>query len=392
MTKKTFLIIIITHPVQYFSSVFRALAAKEDLDILVIFACDHGLRKTFDVDFSQSLSWDNNLLGGYKSEFLSTQAISNLAKPIQATKLGFLARNRIKELNPDAVLIYAYSPLFITISTLLLRLSNITLLLRADGTDSALPRPIIKTYIRDIILKLYYKNFIHIFPIGSDSYAHYQRLGVPKTKLSKVLFSVDVEFFEHQKINLLLNKADLRAELGIPVDANVIIYVGKMAKNKSPFLLVESLRYLPTHLKSNCWLLAVGDGPLRYQFESAALEVLPNRCKFVGFANQSQLAKYYSLADLLVLPSRETWGLVVNEAIQFGLKVISSSCAGCSADLVHGNPNGRVFEFPNAQSLSTCIKILLRQKYISIKLNLPKPESLANAVSKVMGTLNKSRA
>jgi glycosyltransferase involved in cell wall biosynthesis len=61
----------------------------------------------------------------------------------------------------------------------------------------------------------------------------------------------------------------------------------------------------------------------------------PN-ASFVGFLNQSQIARAYVAADCLVLPSnaRETWGLVVNEAMASGLPCVVSDACGCAEDLV----------------------------------------------------------
>jgi glycosyltransferase involved in cell wall biosynthesis len=62
--------------------------------------------------------------------------------------------------------------------------------------------------------------------------------------------------------------------------------------------------------------------------------------------NQRELPDWYAAADALVLPSdsRETWGLVVNEAMAAGLPVVVSDAAGCSVDLVRHGANG--FTYP----------------------------------------------
>src|SRR5205823_4093962 len=61
----------------------------------------------------------------------------------------------------------------------------------------------------------------------------------------------------------------------------------------------------------------------------------PN-ASFVGFLNQSEISRAYVAADCLVLPSdaKETWGLVVNEAMASGLPCIVSDACGCAEDLI----------------------------------------------------------
>jgi len=57
---------------------------------------------------------------------------------------------------------------------------------------------------------------------------------------------------------------------------------------------------------------------------------------FAGFLNQREISRAYASADTLVLPSdaKETWGLVVNEAMASGLPCVVSTACGCADDLV----------------------------------------------------------
>jgi glycosyltransferase involved in cell wall biosynthesis len=56
---------------------------------------------------------------------------------------------------------------------------------------------------------------------------------------------------------------------------------------------------------------------------------------FAGFLNQKEISQAYVAADCLVLPSdyRETWGLVVNEALASGVPCLVSQACGCAEDL-----------------------------------------------------------
>jgi glycosyltransferase involved in cell wall biosynthesis len=77
---------------------------------------------------------------------------------------------------------------------------------------------------------------------------------------------------------------------------------------------------------------------------------------FFGFQNRNRIADYYAISDVLVLPSvRETWGIVINEAMCFGLPVIVSYQVGAGIDLVTDGHNGyRVAT--DVDSLSRSIK------------------------------------
>jgi glycosyltransferase involved in cell wall biosynthesis len=64
--------------------------------------------------------------------------------------------------------------------------------------------------------------------------------------------------------------------------------------------------------------------------------------RLAGFLNQSEIGRAYAIADVLSLPSDETWGLVVNEALATGLPCVVSDTVGCAIDLVHAGETGYV--------------------------------------------------
>lgn len=75
-----------------------------------------------------------------------------------------------------------------------------------------------------------------------------------------------------------------------------------------------------------------------------------------GFVNQSELGRYFLAADVFVLPSVfETWGLVVNEAMQFGLPVVVSRRMGCHQNLVIEGQTGFTFASGDAAGLAGAI-------------------------------------
>jgi glycosyltransferase involved in cell wall biosynthesis len=78
---------------------------------------------------------------------------------------------------------------------------------------------------------------------------------------------------------------------------------------------------------------------------------------FFGSVEQYDLPKYYSVADCLVLPSvEEVWGLVVNEALYSGLKVIVSDKCGSGPDLVNDGQNGYIFHAGSIDDLTNDMK------------------------------------
>ena len=69
--------------------------------------------------------------------------------------------------------------------------------------------------------------------------------------------------------------------------------------------------------------------------QARPLEQMEIKTIFAGFVNQSAIRDYYAATDIMVLPSEyagETWGLVVNEALQAGCSVVVSEAVGCSRE------------------------------------------------------------
>lgn len=101
--------------------------------------------------------------------------------------------------------------------------------------------------------------------------------------------------------------------------------MGNLVELKGNDLLIRSLSSLPEVF---VWL--VGEGPDRGRLESLARQAgVAERVRFVGQVAQSELPRYYSAADALVLASsREGWPNVLLEAIACGTPVVASRVGG----------------------------------------------------------------
>src|SRR5262249_55949913 len=107
----------------------------------------------------------------------------------------------------------------------------------------------------------------------------------------------------------------------------------------------------------------VGDGPLRSELTQYAQTHKLHNVHFFGFRNQTEIATCYAMADLLVLPSSyETWGLVVNEGMCFGLPIIASDQVGAAADLVRHGDNGFIYPVADIMALSECLRSVLKDE------------------------------
>jgi glycosyltransferase involved in cell wall biosynthesis len=115
----------------------------------------------------------------------------------------------------------------------------------------------------------------------------------------------------------------LRSRIGIGANDRMILYVGRLAKEKNVELLLAALaRAGDESLK----LVIAGDGPHRADLERRSAEAGVDRAvRFLGVVARDELPGLYASADAFVMPSTtETQGLVIAEAMAAGAYVIAA--------------------------------------------------------------------
>jgi glycosyltransferase involved in cell wall biosynthesis len=308
-----------------------------------------------DEGFGVYFSWDVPLTEGYPHTFLSLDPGIKRPDDLKLNMAEF--KQKLLAFQPDYALLNGYSPLPFYLKTLLaLRLLGIPILMRTDATDVAVQRSAIKTFSRNVFLKLLYSQIAGFLAVGYNSRHHYRSRGIPENRIYHSPFNIDDELFAKQIKDYGGRRTEIRRELGFDEDQFVFIFSGKLIPIKNPLIIADAFRRLIDAGGLNLGLIVMGDGLLRRQFE-AGMQALPGiETVFAGFQNQSKLGLFYSAADCLVLPSwSETWGLVVNEALQFGMPVIVSDRVGCWRDLVIPAETGYVFPAGDAAALADCM-------------------------------------
>jgi alpha-1,6-mannosyltransferase len=110
------------------------------------------------------------------------------------------------------------------------------------------------------------------------------------------------------------DRETVRSSLKVPADRKLLLYVGRLAKEKNTRTLFRAFEMLQHRRPNEFQFLVIGDGPERTQ-----LRRLRTRCGNVSWikyaAEPRQLASYYRAADLFVHPGvQETFGLVALES------------------------------------------------------------------------------
>lgn len=143
-----------------------------------------------------------------------------------------------------------------------------------------------------------------------------------------------------------------RTSLGV-AGKTVVLSVNYLVPRKGLDVLIRAFRKVAG---PDDMLVLVGSGP-----EEGALRRLADgdhRILFPGYRDGADKTAWYAAADLFVFPTlHDPWGLVVNEAMAFGLPIIATDAAGCAPDLVQSN--GLVVPAGDVDALADALRQLL---------------------------------
>ena len=339
------LLAIPTHPVQYVAPQLHWLSTQLSLEVLYLCrqnVIDNTAASVVPPDpgFGEQLQWDQPLLEGYSSSFLCSGGLAEL-EGWRGLLLLWAVLRRVRRIRPDAVLLFNHAPWLVGALAGLLPRLGIPVFLRTEATDAVRFRSMGLALLRDLGLRWIYARCTLLFPISTHGRRHLEVRGVPPERICLVNYAPNTAWLEEQVRQWQPQAGELRRQLGIPAQAPVLLYAGRLAPEKDVLLIPDALTLLPADQLSQLHLISVGSGPLQEEWQRRLRDLLGERFHPLGFLNQSLIGSAYAIADALVLPSRhsETWGLVVHEALAFGCQALVSDRVGCAEDLrVLGQP------------------------------------------------------
>jgi glycosyltransferase involved in cell wall biosynthesis len=202
---------------------------------------------------------------------------------------------------------------------------------------------------------------------GMRSFDYCRILGMPESRIFVAPNAVDREFFRSQADHLLPRREEIRRELAL--SGVVILFVGRMVEEyKNISYLIRSFQRLKTSGKEVS-LSMVGDGPDRANYEEMVKRQNIFGVRFLGEMDHDQLCRVYAAADIMVLPSRsETWGFVLNEAMEFGLPLVVTDRVGAGPDLVHPGENGFIVPSGDEAALVKALEKLINDPGLRTKM------------------------
>lgn len=348
--------VLLSHPIQYHVPLMRRLASQPSINLTVLFMSDTGIREKHIRGYGETIKWDVPLLDGYTSQFLRNYSPrANTDSFWSRFNPGIIPQLRRRRF--DALMLHGYSSPTEWLALLGAFALGIPILMRGEVVLRSPRKHFPPVWLKEKLLSKWCRRITAALAINSAAVRFYEHYGVKQQRIFWAPSAVDNEFWISKASELAPNKTQLKRELELHQDLPVILFVAHMRANKRPLDLVKAFQRIRTPAS----LVLVGGGPLFSAVRQYCSANELTRVHLPGAKNQTELPKYYAVADVFVLPSEvgEVSPLVINEAMCFGLPIILSDAIPSAPDFVSEAQNGYMYEVGNNEELAQRIDAVI---------------------------------
>ncbi|MPQ44274.1 glycosyltransferase family 4 protein [Clostridium tarantellae] len=289
-------------------------------------------------------SWQMSKAKNYKEIFLEGKRTRS------DSALCFSVLKYLNKKNYDIIVVGGYSTATGMLAIQYLKFRKIPFILNADG---GMVRD--DSFIRYNIKKYFISSARAWLSTGKTTTEYLLNYGAKKE------FIYHYPFTSIKDEDLLGNKEKrnekeiLKKELNIK-EGKVILAVGQFIYRKGFDVLIKAMN----NLSRDYSLYIIGGEPTKEYLNLKNKYNLQN-IYFKNFSNKNNLKKYYMISDLFVLPTREDiWGLVINEAMAYGLPVITTNKCVAGIELIKDYKNGFIVPIDDFYTLSEKIMYILQ--------------------------------
>ena len=348
MSRVTRLAVVTSHPIQYHSPWFRALAQVVDLEVFYAHRQDAAGQAA--AGFGQPFDWDVPLLDGYRHRFLNNISPTPNVDSFAGCDTPEIAP-LVRDGGFDACIVTGWYLKSYWQAIRACWNAGVPVMMRGDS-HLGMPRSALTTAAKYLPYSWMLRRMDAHLYVGQANRTYLRHYGVPESQLFFTPHFVENDRFarDAERAREDGSAAAFRRAAGAPERALVFLFVGKLIVRKR---VIDFIRALAGLRASGRLVhgIVVGSGPEEHDLRQQA-EMLGAPVHFAGFKNQTELPAAYAAADCFVLPaSIESWGLVVNEAMACGLPAIVSDAAGCAPDLVVPGKTGFVYSAGDAPQL-----------------------------------------
>ncbi len=154
-----------------------------------------------------------------------------------------------------------------------------------------------------------------VLTLSKQSKKEIESLGIKPEKVCVFTYWVDTERFKAES-----SKEKVKRKLGWSRNFTVL-FVGRLVEEKGVNELLKTLSVVDKRIQ----MVIIGSGPMEEKVKRNTKEFA--NLVYLGKVDNTELPKYYSAADLLIVPSvhEEGFGRVIIEALFCGLPVVGAN-------------------------------------------------------------------
>jgi len=317
--------VVSPEPTPYRAPLFDRVAAHPEIELTVIYAAETVAGRTWSVERKHASSF----LRGVRVPGL--QRVFHHDYPVTPGIVRALSTSR-----PEVVVVSGWSTFASQVAIAWSRLRDVPYLPLVESHDLG-PRARWRRAVKGAVVPRVLRGAAGALALGSASRESLVARGARRAQVRVFANTIDVPAWEGRADTLRGSREELRGKLGAQPDDVVVLSVARLGREKG---LDTLLRAAAETRDARLLLVLVGEGPERTRLEQLAKE-LGVRLQLTGDLPSEEVAEAYVAADVFaLLSSRETWGVVVNEAAASGLPLVLSNRVGAAYDLLRDGENG----------------------------------------------------
>lgn len=226
---------------------------------------------------------------------------------------------------------------------------------------------------KTVILPRRLAKITHFASGGQRQAAFLKHYGVPAKKITLANMTVDVLKIQRYLAENPNAGRAFRRRYGLPENARVLLFLGRLVPRKGLAVLLECWRELTANY-DDLHLVIAGEGPLMEQVKGTSHA----RIHCTGRLSGDEVWDAYAAAHVFVAPSLwEPWGLTINEAMAAGVPVVMSDAFGCIGDLALADQTVCIARAGDAHDLRACLEKVLRDDDFRQRLQRRATEAIA---------------
>ena len=347
--KKLSLGIVQTHPTQFDGPLFRGIAQKNDFNLMVYYT--KTMQGLFDPEVGRNPNWSDENIEGYESYRASNGFFGQL----------WALLNILKQKH-DLMIFSGYKSFFYFVCPYVCRFFGIATGLRSDNILCNENKNSVKWRVKRLILPTLFRIYTTGYPVGTLAADYLKNFGFSSKKIFLLPYTIDADKFRLQYERQQSFACARREKLGIPESSFVILGVMKLVAREDPMTLLRAFEKVTVE-HPQVHLVLVGSGELERPIKDFITQNSLTRVHLTGYIQRTDLAAYYSIADVFVHPAvKESWGVSVHESLACGVPVISSDRVGAAADLVLPENCGLVFKAGDSDMLARLLKTVITNR------------------------------